>query len=127
MKKKIISVFAMVMALGIGVQAANLGTRKTIDVSDGVSVYVDGTEVEMKNVNGESVDAFVYDGTTYLLARAISEANGNSVEWNGDVGRVDITTNNTNENNPNLANVAAEEDKYYIFELSDNVERTHLT
>ncbi len=82
---------------------------------------------EMTDVNGNAVDAFVYDGTTYLPARAISEANGNIVSWDGEAGRVDITSSGSDSENPNAAHVAAEEDKYYTFELSENVNRTHVT
>lgn len=128
MKKKIITVFSVLIAVTVTVEAANFGTSRTIDVTDGVSVYMDGNELEMKNEEGKDVDAFIYDGTTYLPARAISEANGNSVKWDGGSGRVNITSNKPkSKKNPNLANVAAEEDKYYIFELSDNVNRTHVT
>lgn len=128
MKKKIFTIISVLFAVTVTVEAANFGVDRTIDVTEGVSVYMDGNKLEMKNEEGEDVEAFVYDGTTYLPARAISEANGNSITWNGETGRVDITSmKEENKNNPNLANVAAEEDKYYIFELSDNVERTHVT
>lgn len=88
---------------------------------------MDGNEVEMTDVNGNAVDAFVYDGTTYLPARAISEANGNTVSWDSEAGRVDIKSNETNSENPNAARLINQEDRYFIFDLSDNVTRTEVT
>lgn len=37
---------------------------------------MDNKELCMKDVNDNSIDAFVYDGTTYVPARAISDSNG---------------------------------------------------
>ncbi len=99
MKKKIA---ALVTALAVfsstlAVTALAFGTQREITVKDGVSVYMNGEEIEMTDANGNPVDAFVYNGTTYLPARAISEALGKDVSWDGNTGRVDITdpTENT--------------------------------
>ncbi len=58
-------------------------TAKTIQVHTGVNVYVDGVKVDPKDVNGNPVDVFVYNGTTYLPIRAIGNALGKSVRWDG--------------------------------------------
>ena len=88
---------------------------------------MDGNELEMTDVNGNPVDAFVYDGTTYLPARAISEANGNTVSWDGEEGRVDITSSENTGENPNAARLIDQDDRYFIFDLSDTVARTEVT
>lgn len=84
-EKKNIASIAVLSIITDSIAAAAFGVQKTIDVTVGVSVFMNGKELEMKDVNGNDVDAFVYDGTTYLPARAISEANGNSVAWDGGV------------------------------------------
>ena len=40
----------------------------------------------LKNVKGEEVYPVLYNGTTYLPVRAVAEALGASVFWNGDIG-----------------------------------------
>lgn len=85
MKKRIIASIAALSIIAGSIAAAAFGVQRTINVTEGVSVFMNGKELEMKDVNGNDVDAFVYDGTTYLPARAISEANGNNVAWDGGV------------------------------------------
>lgn len=63
---------------------------KTISVSTGVRIFIDDTELIPRNVNGTPVDVFIYNGTTYLPARAISEALGKTVQWDGQANSVYI-------------------------------------
>ncbi len=56
---------------------------KTIQVYIGVDVYVDDVKVEPTDVNGNPVEVFVYNGTTYLPIRAIGKALGKPVQWEG--------------------------------------------
>ena len=127
MKKRIIAAITALSVITSAAAVAAFGVQRTIDVIGGISVFMDGNEVEMTDVNGNAVDAFVYDGTTYLPARAISEANGNTVSWDSEAGRVDIKSNETNSENPNAARLINQEDRYFIFDLSDNVTRTEVT
>ena len=124
MKKRIIAAAAALSVIAGATAVMAFGIQQTIEVTGGISVFMDGNELEMQDVTGENVDAFLYEGTTYLPARAISEANGNTVEWDGETGRVDITSNNSN---PNAARLIDQEDRYFIFDLSDNVRRTEVT
>ena len=124
MKKRIIAAAAALSVIAGATAVMAFGMQQTIEVTGGISVFMDGNELEMQDVTGENVDAFLYEGTTYLPARAISEANGNTVEWDGETGRVDITSN---DSNPNAARLIDQEDRYFIFDLSDNVRRTEVT
>lgn len=56
---------------------------KTINVYTGISVYVDDQEIIPTDVNGNRVDVFYYNGTTYLPARAISKVFGKPIQWEG--------------------------------------------
>ena len=58
-------------------------SRKTIQVSSGVNLYVDDTKFIPTDVNGNQVEVFLYNGTTYLPARAISEVLGKPIQWEG--------------------------------------------
>ena len=57
---------------------------KTIDVIyRDIKIYIDGSLVVPKDASGRIVEPFIHNGTTYLPARAISEALGKTVEWDG--------------------------------------------
>ena len=99
MKKKIIAIAAVIAVFSgtLCVTSFAFGTRKNISVNDGVSVYMNGEELKMTDVNGNPVSGFVYDGTTYVPARAISEANGKDVTWDQQTGTVYITDHETTD------------------------------
>ncbi len=71
------------MALGMVNSTVAALVGRTIEVYTGVNVYVDDQLVEPKDANGNPVEVFVYNGTTYLPIRAIGNALGLPVEWEG--------------------------------------------
>lgn len=81
-------VMALAVALVLPVGAALTG--KTIEVLTGVDIYVDGVKMEPKDANGKSVETFVYNGTTYVPLRAVSQSLGKNVNWDGANQRVYI-------------------------------------
>lgn len=56
---------------------------KTITVYPGINIYIDDQKLEPKDANGKPVEVFTYNGTTYLPVRAIAEALGKNVQWDG--------------------------------------------
>lgn len=48
-----------------------------------IKIYIDGGEIVPKDANGNMVEPFTMNGTTYLPVRAISNAFGKDVEWDG--------------------------------------------
>lgn len=72
-----------VMTLGMINPAVAALVGRTIEVYTGVNVYVDDQLIEPKDANGNPVEVFVYNGTTYLPIRAIGNALGLPVEWEG--------------------------------------------
>jgi len=64
---------------------------KTIQVSyDNIKIYVNDKLISPKDGNGKSVEPFICDGTTYLPVRAVSEALGKEVKWDGTTKSVYI-------------------------------------
>lgn len=80
---------AVVATLLVGTAAAATITTRTIEANyRGIKVVVDGIEVELKDATGNSVEPFISNGTTYLPLRAIGEALGKEVSWDGTTGTV---------------------------------------
>ena len=65
---------------------------KTIQVSTGVNVYVDDVKLDPKDANGNPVEVFMYNGTTYLPVRAISDAFDKPIAWDGETQSVYVGT-----------------------------------
>lgn len=63
---------------------------KTIQVSTGIQIFVDGEKMEPKDSNGNPVETFIYNGTTYVPLRAVSQYLGKTVRWDGDTRSVYI-------------------------------------
>lgn len=80
MKKRIPAVILM-FALFIGSALAVNAYQKSITVKYGITVEFNGQELSMTDADGIPVDAFVYEGTTYVPIRAISETFGADVGY----------------------------------------------
>ena len=62
---------------------------ETIDaVYMNIKLVVDGIEITPKDVNGNIVEPFIFNGTTYLPVRAIGEAFDKAVHWDGETTTV---------------------------------------
>lgn len=70
--------------------ALAVGLEKLIEVSTGISIYVDDVKLDARDSAGNPVEPFVYNGTTYLPVRAVSEALGKNVQWDGSTRSVFI-------------------------------------
>lgn len=74
---------ALILALGIPTLAAgNIKTLQNVTVG-GIHIVIDGQELHPTDVNGNPVDPLVYNGTTYLPIRAVANALGKAVSWDG--------------------------------------------
>ncbi len=57
---------------------------ETIEVKyDNIRIFMDGEEIQPKDANGNTVEPFIYNGTTYLPVRAVGNAIGKEVSWDG--------------------------------------------
>ena len=86
-------VLVATLALGVAVPAGAAAlTSKKIDVLQGIEIFVDGVRLDPKDANGKSVETFVYKGTTYIPLRAVSQALGKAVSYDGNTKRAYIGT-----------------------------------
>ena len=75
MKKRIPAIILMFALFLTTSYAANI-YRKTITVTSGVNVEFNNEAIDMTDANGKAVEAFIYNGTTYVPIRAVSNAFG---------------------------------------------------
>ncbi len=52
-------------------------------VANGVKIVVDGQKLNPTDANGNKVEPIIYNGTTYLPVRAVANALGKAVYWDG--------------------------------------------
>jgi hypothetical protein len=83
------SVITLILCLTVPAVAASVEKQLTVYYND-IKIYVDGALITPKDPNGNIVDPFVSDGTTYLPVRAVGEALGKTVEWDGTTQSVYI-------------------------------------
>lgn len=72
---------ASLLVTGIG-YAANTTTLYDVLV-EGVKIVVDGQKINPTDANGNTVEPIIYNGTTYLPVRAVANAIGKAVYWDG--------------------------------------------
>lgn len=83
MKKRLILVVAvfMVLAFAAGTIAAPAVQDVTATLAGDIKFFVNGKDWQPKDVDGSVMTPIIYNGRTYLPARAIGEALGVKVDW----------------------------------------------
>ena len=84
-----------------GTAFATLGKiTKELEYRD-IKVSLDGEVLDLKDAAGNHVEPFMFDGTNYLPVRALAEALGLNVAWDGSTNTVVLTSpDNLTEQNP---------------------------
>lgn len=67
---------------GTSLLAANTITLYNV-LAEGVTIVVDGKKINPTDANGNPVEPMIYNGTTYLPVRAVANAFGKAVAWDG--------------------------------------------
>lgn len=89
MRKILVAVLCCSLALVTVAYATN--ATKTIQAAYmNIKLVIDGVPVTPKDSNGTVVEPFIYNGTTYLPVRAVGEALGKQVTWDGKTKTVYI-------------------------------------
>lgn len=80
----------VVVALFSPALASSLNRQATLNYRD-IKITLDGKEVRPTDVNGNYVEPFIIDGTTYLSVRGVSSALGLAVTWDGKTSTVALS------------------------------------
>lgn len=91
MKKRLQGLVAGFLICSIfagSVAFAKNGTEYIEAIYNDIKIYVDGVKIDAKDATGKTVEPFIYNGTTYLPVRAVGEAIGKSVSWDGSTQSV---------------------------------------
>lgn len=95
MKKRIqgiiIGIVIGVLIGSVGILASTRQVQETLNYNN-IKILLDGEELIPRDVNGNYVEPFIIDGTTYLPVRGISNALGLDVDWDGKTQTVLLTT-----------------------------------
>lgn len=95
MKKRgsfIAGMLTMALLFGmVGTAYAAYQKQATLDFP-GIQIVLNGEPVTPKDAAGNTVEPFTIDGTTYLPVRAIGEALGLEVGWDGSTNTVTLTS-----------------------------------
>lgn len=75
--------------------AASGVIQKNLEYNN-IKITLNGQEIQPKDANGNYVEPFTIDGTTYLPVRAISNALGLNVDWDGNTNTVLLSTTGSN-------------------------------
>lgn len=89
MKKRIPAIILM-FALFLTTSYAANTYRKTIAVTSGVNVEFNNEAIDMTDANGKAVEAFIYNGTTYVPIRAVSNAFGADIGYDRNTQTISI-------------------------------------
>lgn len=57
-----------------------------------IKITLNGKTVALVNVNGDPVEPFIKDGSTYIPVRAVASALGCEISWNGDTSTVYVSS-----------------------------------
>lgn len=98
MKKLNHGLLTLLLTLALaGVAYATAGQKTaTLDYTD-IKISLNGTEIVPKDANGNDVEPFAIEGTTYLPVRAVADALGLEVGWEQDTKTVILSTKSDSE------------------------------
>ena len=91
--RTILVLLALVLTLSVTVFAKQ--ATETISVMyDNIKILIDGVEYTAKDANGNVIEPFIYNGTTYLPVRGIANAFDKNVDWEPQTSTVILGSKN---------------------------------
>jgi hypothetical protein len=84
MQKRIFLIALLLSVIAVSASALALSDTRQLNAAfNDIKVYIDGELISPKDALDRPVEPFIVDGTTYLPLRAVAEALGKEVEWDG--------------------------------------------
>jgi hypothetical protein len=71
------------------------GTQDIQATFKNIKIYIDGAELTPKDASGNTLEPFIYNGSTYLPIRAVAEAVGKEVSYDANTNSVYLGDSNT--------------------------------
>lgn len=85
----VLGMVIMALVMGLAIPAFASVATKTLEAHYmDIKLVIDGVEVTPKDVNGKVVEPFTVNGSTFLPVRAVGEALGKKVTWDGNTKTV---------------------------------------
>lgn len=92
--KKLVSGILIGALLTSGMVFAKQATEKIEVIYDNIKLIIDGKEYQPTDANGNAVEPFAYNGTTYLPLRAVANAFDKEVDWEAQTSTITLGTKN---------------------------------
>lgn len=112
-KMKVICTVITLVAILTTTVFATVGSRTAELFYNNIKVILNGKEITPTDANGNAVEPFIIEGTTYLPVRGVASALGLNVGW-------DSATNTVTLDNPGVfqGGVQVYDDKYVTIEFA---------
>ena len=96
MKRRLSFLLALCLAFVMATPAFALQETHSIEITyRGIAITLDGQEIVPVDADGNSVEPFLYNGTTYLPVRGVANALSLDVAWDGTTNTVTLTSGGT--------------------------------
>lgn len=110
----------IIIALVVPAFAASYTQQATLTYKD-IVITLDGQQITPTDANGNVVEPFVIDGTTYLPVRAVADALGVNVGWDSSTNTVILTTSGVQASLPAQTQTESSQQEYtYVAPAESN-------
>ena len=82
-KRGIAALISIVLLFGLSSPAFAVTTQKQINITYGISLMFNDSQASLTDVNGNPVQPFVWQGTTYVPIRGVAQLFGADVSYDG--------------------------------------------
>ncbi len=115
-KKLVIGLF-LCASIAVTIVLASTGTVQKELWYNNIKITLDGTTITPTDANGNYVEPFIIDGTTYLPVRGIANALGMNVQWDGNTNTVELKSLGYSSSEADLQTISV----YTAEELLENI------